>query len=328
MTMHVIETTASAGLRLAERPLPEPPAGAVRLRVRAAGVNRPDLLQRRGLYPPPEGASDVLGLEVAGEVDALGEGVTGWTLGDPVMALLPGGGYATHALCDARHLLRKPDSLSFEAAAGFPETAYTVWANVFEAGRLRAGERLFVHGATSGIGTTACAMARALGGTTGTEVWGTAGTREGCEAALSHGYARCWPREAAWDAEAHAAGGADVVLDMAGGDYVARNLSFLRAGGRHVSIAFLRGVACEVNVMDVMRRRLTLTGSTLRARPGEEKARLTDEIRRHVLPHLGRGALSPVIDRVFPLAEAEAAHDHLEAGGHVGKVILRVDRAA
>ena len=322
--MRVIETDGAGGLSLAERPLPAPAPGEARLRVRAAGVNRPDLLQRRGLYPPPEGASDVLGLEVAGQIDALGEGVAGWAVGDPVMALLPGGGYATHALCDARHLLGKPDDLSFEAAAGFPETAYTVWANVFEAGRLWTGERLFVHGATSGIGTMAGAMARALGA----EVWGTAGTARGCEAARRQGYARCWLRDAPWDAEAREAGGADVVLDMAGGDYVARNLGLLREGGRHVSIAFLRGVTGEVNVMDVMRRRLTLTGSTLRARSAEEKARLTDEVRRHVLPHLEGGALAPVIDRVFPLAEAGAAHAYLEAGGHVGKVILRVDHDA
>ena len=327
MSMRVIEAAGAGGpevLRLGSRAMPEAGPGEVVIAVRAAGVNRPDLLQRQGLYPAPPGASDVLGLEVAGRIAALGEGAGTWQVGDAVMALLPGGGYAERAVCDARHVLRKPEDLSFEEGAAFCETAYTVWANAFEAGALRPGERLFVHGATSGIGTMAGAMARALGA----EVWGTAGTARGCEAARRQGYARCWLRDAPWDAEAREAGGADVVLDMAGGDYVARNLGLLREGGRHVSIAFLRGVTGEVNVMDVMRRRLTLTGSTLRARSAEEKARLTDEVRRHVLPHLEGGALAPVIDRVFPLAEAGAAHAHLEAGGHVGKVILRVDHDA
>ena len=322
-SMTVIEAGGAGGpevLRRAERAAPTPGRGEVVIAVRAAGVNRPDLLQRQGLYPPPAGASDVLGLEVAGIVAARGEGVTGLREGDAVMALLPGGGYAERALCDARHVLPKPDALSFEEAAGFCETAFTVWANAVEAGGLRPGERLLVHGATSGIGTMAGKVAVALGA----EAWGTAGTPAKAAAARAQGYARCWNhRREDWSEAAREAGGVDVVLDMVGGDYLARNVAALREGGRHVSIAFLRGTEGTLDILAVMRRRLTLTGSTLRARPSEEKARLTREVRAHLLPHLAEGRLTPVIDRVFPLAEAAAAHAHLEAGGHVGKVILR-----
>ena len=307
-------------LRTVRRPKPVPGPGEVLIAVRAAGVNRPDLLQRQGLYPPPPGATDVPGLEVAGEIAALGDGADGVAVGDAVMALLPGGGYATHAVCDARHLLPKPAALSFEEAAGFPETAFTVWANAFEAGALTPGERLLVHGATSGIGTMAGRLASALGA----EVFGTAGTDEKCAAAERTGYARCWNyREENWSEAARAAGGVDVVLDMVGGDYLERNVAALRDGGRHVSIAFLRGTQGTLDILAVMRRRLTLTGSTLRARSAAEKARLTGEVRRHVLPHLQAGRLTPVIDRVFPMDRASAAHAHLEAGDHVGKVILR-----
>ena len=324
MTMTVIETGGRGGppvLRVGERPVPAPSRGEVVISVRAAGVNRPDLLQRQGLYPPPPGASDVLGLEVAGVVAARGEGVTSWREGDEVMALLPGGGYASHAICDARHVLPKPPGLSFDEAAGFCETAFTVWANAVEAGALRPGERLLVHGATSGIGTMAGKMAAALGA----QAWGTAGTPAKVAAALAHSYARCWDyRQEDWSVGARDAGGVDVVLDMVGGDYLARNVAALREGGRHVSIAFLRGTEGTLDLLAVMRRRLILTGSTLRARPPEEKARLTREVRTHLLPHLADGRLTPVIDRVFPLSEAAAAHAHLEAGEHVGKVILRV----
>ena len=323
MSMRVIEAAGAGGpevLRLGSRAMPEAGPGEVVIAVRAAGVNRPDLLQRQGLYPAPPGASDVLGLEVAGRIAALGEGAGTWQVGDAVMALLPGGGYAERAVCDARHVLRKPEDLSFEEGAAFCETAYTVWANAFEAGALRPGERLFVHGATSGIGTMAGRMATAFGA----EAWGTAGTEAGCSAAAGQGYARCWTREEDWSGAAAEAGGVDVVLDMAGGDYVARNLAMLREGGRHVSIAFLRGPQGALDVLAIMRKRLLLTGSTLRARTPEEKARLTAEIRTHLLPHLEAGRLTPVIDRVFALEEAAAAHAHLEAGGHVGKVVLRV----
>ena len=304
-------------LTLVPRELPPPGPGQVLIEVEAAGVNRPDVLQRSGLYPPPEGASDVLGLEVAGRVSGLGEGVSDLAPGDEVMALLPGGGYARHALADAGSVLRKPKGLTFEEAAGFPETAFTVWANAFEAGGLKAGERLFVHGATSGIGTMAGQMAAAFGA----EAWGTAGSPEKVKAALGHGYARAFDYRTEDWAEA-ARGEVDVVLDMVGGDYLARNLGLLREGGRHVSIAFLRGSEASVDVTAIMRRRLTLTGSTLRARPAPEKARLAGEIARAVLPHVGAGRIRPVIDSVFGLEDADAAHARMDED-HVGKVVLR-----
>lgn len=306
-------------LTVRERPLPPPGPGQVRIEVAAAGVNRPDVLQRMGLYPPPEGASDVLGLEVAGRIRALGEGADGFAVGDRVMALLPGGGYASEANADAGCVLPVPDGITDIQAAGFCETAFTVWTNVFEDGALAPGERLLVHGATSGIGTTAGRMASALGA----EVFGTAGTDAKCEAAAGFGYARCWNyREADWAEAIEAEGGVDVVLDMVGGDYVQRNLRCLRTSGRHVSIAFLRGVTAEVSVVDIMRRRLTLTGSTLRARPAAEKARIAGELRARVLPLLAEGRVTPVIDSTFPLDRAADAHRRMEASEHVGKIVL------
>lgn len=322
--MRVIEISRPGGpevLRLAERPTPEPQAGEVRIAVKAAGVNRPDLLQRQGAYPPPPGVTDVPGLEVAGVIDAVGAGVDASLHDTPVMALLPGGGYAEFATVDARHCLPIPDGLGFAAAAASVETAFTVWANVFEAGRLRQGERLFVHGATSGIGTMAVALGRAFGA----EVYGTAGTQDKCTAAEDLGFAQCFNhRTADWAPEMVALGGVDVVLDMVGGDYVSRNISMLRPGGRHVSIAFLGGFEARFNIMDLMRRQLTLTGSTLRARSADEKARLSDALRHHVLPHLASGAVRPVIDHIFDLRDAGTAHRRLEAGEVVGKVVLSV----
>ena len=307
----VLETVA--------RDLPPPGPGEVAIEVAAAGVNRPDVLQRLGLYPPPEGASDVLGLEVAGRVAALGPGAAGFEVGARVMALVPGGGYASRVNADVGAVLPVPDAVSDIQAAAFPETAFTVWTNAFEGGALSPGERLLVHGATSGIGTMAGRMASALGA----EVFGTAGTDGKCAAAAGFGYARCWNyREADWADAVREAGGVDVVLDMVGGDYLARNLSCLREGGRHVSIAFLRGKTAEVDITRVMRRRLTLTGSTLRARPAPEKARIAGELRRHVLPRLAAGRVTPVIDGTFPLEAAGEAHARMEASAHIGKIVL------
>ena len=317
-------------LAVSRQALPPPGPGQLRIAVAAAGVNRPDVLQRLGLYPPPEGAGDVLGLEVAGRVAALGEGVSsgeggGFVVGDRVMALLAGGGYASQANADAGSVLAVPDGVSDVEAAAFCETAFTVWTNVFEGGALAPGERLLVHGATSGIGTMAGRMASALGA----EVFGTAGTDEKREAASGCGYARCWNyREADWAREVRDAGGVDVVLDMVGGDYVQRNLGCLREGGRHVSIAFLRGAAAEVSVVDIMRRRLTLTGSTLRGRAPAEKARIAGELRRHVLPLLAEGCVTPVIDGTFPLERAADAHRRMESSEHVGKIVLTVQQSA
>ena len=321
-TMRAIEAKAPGGaevLRVADVPRPKPAPGQVLIAVEAAGVNRPDVLQRLGLYPAPEGVTPVLGLEVCGEVAALGDGVGAERLGERVMALLPGGGYAEYAVCDARHALAVPDGLSAVEAAAFPETAFTVWTNVFEAGRLTEGERLLVHGATSGIGTMAGKMAGAFGA----EAWGTAGSREKVAAAKASGYARCFDyNEEPWDELTAEAGGVDVVLDMVGGDYVARNLTTLRPRGRHVSIAFLRGTKAEIDVVRIMRGQLTLTGSTLRGRTDDEKARLAEEVRRHLLPKLANGELTPVIDGSFPLAEAADAHRRMEASEHVGKIVL------
>ena len=306
-------------LTLGTHRLPPPGPGEVAIRVAAAGVNRPDVLQRMGLYPAPDGASDILGLEVAGTVAALGAGAAGVAVGDRVMALLAGGGYASRANADAGSVLPVPDGVDDIEAAAFCETAFTVWANVFEAGALTPGGRPLVHGATSGIGTMAGKMASALGA----EVFGTAGTDEKCRAAEGLGYACCWNyREADWAEEVRAAGGVDVVLDMVAGDYVAKNLSAMREGGRHVSIAFLRGAKAEVSVVDLMRRRLTLTGSTLRGRPAPEKARIAGELRRHVLPLLARGLVTPVIDSTYPLAGAAEAHRRMESSAHVGKIVL------
>ena len=326
-TIRAVTARAPGGpevLAVTERALPPPGPGQVLIDVAAAGVNRPDVLQRMGLYPPPDGAGDVLGLEVAGRVAAAGQGVAGsgvagFEVGQRVMALLPGGGYANRALADAGSVLAVPDAITDVEAAAFCETAFTVWTNAFEAGALAPGERLLVHGATSGIGTMAGKLASAMGA----EAFGTAGTDGKCAAAPAFGYARCWNyREADWAAEIADAGGVDVVLDMVGGDYVARNLGCLRTGGRHVSIAFLRGAKAEVSVVDVMRRRLTLTGSTLRGRTPQEKARIADELRAHVLPLLAEGRVTPVIDGTYPLEEAGAAHARMERSEHVGKIVL------
>jgi putative PIG3 family NAD(P)H quinone oxidoreductase len=305
-------------LRLCERPLPEPGPGEIRIKVAAAGLNGPDLLQRQGLYPPPEGASDLPGLEVAGVVDAVGDGAR-LEPGARVTALIPGGGYAEYAIADARHTLTILEDMSFAAAAALPETLFTVWANVFEAGGLTAGETLFVHGATSGIGTMAIAMARAFGAT----VYGTAGTAEKCARAEALGAEKCFNyKDEDWSAAMQAAGGADVVLDMVGGDYVPRNLALLRPGGRHVSIAFKAGMKAEINIVQLMRNQLVLTGSMLRSRPAAEKARLRDAIEATVWPKVAAGAIVPVLDRTFPLAEAADAHRYLESGLHMGKVVL------
>ncbi|WOI53763.1 NAD(P)H-quinone oxidoreductase [Parvularcula sp. LCG005] len=306
-------------LTMGDVPRPTLADGEILIRVTAAGVNRPDILQRRGMYPPPKGASEILGLEVAGIVEERGPGTDGMVKkGARVMALLPGGGYAEYATVDARHVIPLPDILSDEEGAALPETLYTVWTNVFEAGAAQPSETLFVHGATSGIGTMAATLGRAFGLT----VMGTAGTDAKCRWAEENGYARCFNyRTDDWSSLMQDTG-ADVVLDMVGGDYVGRNLTFLRPGGRHVSIAFQGGMEARFNIIEVMQKRLTLTGSTLRARPAAEKARLTAEITRVVGPRLGRGDVRPIIDRSFPLEQAAAAHEHLESGEIAGKVIL------
>lgn len=306
-------------LRLTTRPLPVPAPGEIRIRVRAAGVNRPDIVQREGRYPPPPGASDILGLEVAGEVEAVGEGVTRWAIGDRVCALLGGGGYAQYAVVDARHALPIPDGLDFVQAAALPETAFTVFANVFEGGGLKAGETLLLHGATSGIGVMAIQMAKAAGA----RVIATSRGAAKAEAARALG------ADVSLDATAQDlaaviqdAGGADVVLDMVGAAYAELNLNALKPGGRWVVIATLTGAKAEVDLMRIMLKRIVLTGSTLRSRPADEKARLAAAVEATVWPWVASGAVKAQVEATFPLGRAAAAHARLEAGAHVGKVVL------
>jgi len=302
-------------LEVVRIPVPEPRPGEILVRVAAAGVNRPDLVQRLGLYPPPPGAPETLGLEVAGEVvNAAGR----WREGDRVCALLGGGGYAEYAVVDARHALPVPRNLDFVQAAALPETVFTVWANVFEHGSLQAGETLMVHGATSGIGTTAIQMGKAAGAV----VIATARGRK-AKAALD------WGADAAVDATAEdfqavakEMGGVDVVLDMVGGPYFAKNLEALNRGGRIVYIANLGGPVIEVPVFRLMQKRAVVTGSLLRPREADEKARLAAEIERVVWPWVEADKVTPVVERTFPLEAAAAAHVLLESGGHVGKVVL------
>lgn len=295
---------------------PVPKDGEILIRVRAAGINRPDLLQRLGFYPPPPGAPDTLGLEVAGEV------VTGagrWTAGDRVAALLGGGGYAQYAVVDARHALPIPAGLDFTQAAGLPETVFTVFANVFEHGGLKAGETFMVHGATSGIGVTAIQMAKAAGA----RVIATGRGADKAAQALALGADVAIDTTTQDFAEiAQAEGGVDVVLDMVGAAYFAKNLAALKTGGRIVYIAAQAGGAIELPIIAIMQKRAVITGSTLRPRSADEKARLAAEIERIVWPWVEAGKVRAVVDRTFPLADAAGAHAFLEAGAHVGKVVL------
>ncbi len=323
-TMQAIEISEPGGpevLRLTERPMPSPQGSEVLIRVAAAGVNRPDVLQRMGMYPPPPGASDLPGLEVAGEVVATGPDVKDWKAGDALCALLTGGGYAEYAIADAGSCLPVPKGLSPEEAASLPETVFTVWANVFDDAKLQAGETLLVHGGTSGIGVTCIAMAKAFGA----KVIATAGTSEKCETCLTLGADHAFNYKVdRWDDQIAKSGGADVILDMTGGDFVPRNLACLNPQGRHVSIAFLRGAEATVNILMIMRNRLRLSGSTMKARSFDEKARLARDIRTHVWPRIESGAMKPAIDRLYPLAEAAKAHERMESGAHTGKIILKI----
>lgn len=309
----------ATALELRRMPVPVPKAGEVLIRVRAAGVNRPDVFQRMGLYPPPPGAPETLGLEVAGEiVEPCGR----WRVGDRVCALLGGGGYAQFAVCDGRHVLPVPEPLTFVEAAGLPETVITVYANVFEHGALKPGETLMVHGATSGIGWTAIQMGKAAGA----RVIATARSPAKANTARSAGADIVVDTSVQKFAEvALADGGVDVVLDMVGGQYFDQNLSALRQGGRIVFIATLGGGEVTLPVLQLMQKRAVLTGSTLRGRSADEKARLTRKIEQVVWPWLSNGRLVPRVDREFRLGEAAGAHLYLEANDHVGKVVLTTE---
>ncbi len=321
--MQAIEISAPGSaevLRPVNRPVPVAGHGQILIRVAWAGVNRPDVLQRAGSYAPPPGASDLPGLECSGVVAAVGPGVSRWRPGDPVCALLPGGGYAEFAICAADHALPVPAGLDLRSAAALPETAFTVWSNVVMRGRLRAGERFLVHGGSSGIGTMAIQVAHALGAV----VWATAGSEQKCAACAELGAHPINYREADFVTVMRKAGGADLILDMVGGDYIARNIKSLADDGRLVMIAFLAGAKAEINFAQVMTRRLTLTGSTLRPQSERAKGRIARQLEEKLWPLIAGGAVRPVIDSSFALLNAVDAHRHMESSGHIGKILLQV----
>lgn len=325
-TMKAIKIRKPGGpevLEIGELARPEPGPGEILIRVSAAGVNRPDTFQRMGLYPPPPGAPETPGLEVAGEVVATGPGVTRWKAGDRVCALVGGGGYAEFCPAHEAHALPVPKGLSEIEAAGLPETVFTVWTNVFERGALKPGETFLVHGGTSGIGTTAIQLALAFGA----RVIATAGSADKCATCVKLGAEAINYRDQDFVAEVMKLTdqrGVDVILDMVGGDYIQRNISSAAPDGRIVSIAFLRGPKAEVNFMPVMTKRLTLTGSTLRPRSNEEKAALARAIEANVWPLIETGRVKPIIDTTFPLADAAKAHALMESSSHIGKIVLTV----
>jgi NADPH:quinone reductase len=324
--MRVIEISQFGppeGLQLAERPDPVAGAGEVLIEVAAAGVNRPDVIQRLGKYPPPPGASDIPGLEVSGTIAAVGPGVSGWTVGDTACALLAGGGYAERVAVPQEQVLPVPHGLTMIEAAAIPETFFTVWTNVMDRGRLRAGETILIHGGTSGIGTTAIQLAREKGAT----VLTTAGSGEKCEAAHKLGATAFNYRADDWVALTKTATngrGADVILDIVGGDYIARNLDALAMEGRLIQIAFLKSPKAEVDFSLIMRKRLWVTGSTLRPRSPAEKGEIAKALLANVWPLLEQRKVKPIIHKVFPLAQAADAHRLMEASTHVGKIVLDV----
>ncbi|WP_137753621.1 NAD(P)H-quinone oxidoreductase [Sphingopyxis sp. L1A2A] len=308
-----------------QRPVPQPAADEVLIRVAAAGVNRPDVLQRMGYYPPPPGASDLPGLEIAGTIVAVGPGGDPELLGQAVCALVAGGGYAEYCVAPVGSCLPVPRGFAMAEAAALPETVFTVWHNLFERAWVKDGDTVLVHGGTSGIGTTAIGLCKLFD----IRVIVTCGSAGKCAAALALGADLAVDYSAADYVEAVRAftdgRGVDAVLDMVGGDYLPRNLACLAEDGRHVTIAFQRGMKVEIDIADVMRRRLTLTGSTLRARSADFKAALADEIHRILWPRLAQGGWKPAMDQIFPLAEASAAHARMQAGEHVGKIVLMVE---
>ena len=325
--MPAIEITEPGGpevLRPVQVPVPEPGVEDVLIRVAAAGVNRPDAIQRQGSYPAPKGASPLPGLEVAGTVVRVGERVTGLSVGDRVCALVTGGGYAGYCAAPAPQCLPVPAGLSMEEAAALPETLFTVWSNVFDRAGLKAGETILVHGGSSGIGTTAIQLCRAMGA----RVFTTAGSDEKCAACVGLGAERAinYRTEDFGPIVKDLTGGrgVDVVLDMVGGDYIARDIEIMATEGRHVSIAFLSGAKVTLNFMKVMLKRLTLTGSTLRARPVADKAAIALALREKVWPLVEAGDIRPLIHSRFPLADASAAHALMESSAHIGKIVLTV----
>ncbi len=325
--MQVVEIAAPGGpeqLRVVVRPVPQPGEGEVLVRVAAAGVNRPDVMQREGRYPPPPGASDIPGLEISGEIVAMGANVSGLAVGSKITALLPGGGYATYAVAAAPLCLPVPDGLSMVEAAALPETFFTVWTNLFDRGRCQPGETVLIHGGTSGIGTTAIQLATAWGA----RVFATAGSADKARACERFGAVRGIDYRTEDFVEVirkeTAGRGADVILDMVGASYLSRNLDAAAVEGRLVVISLIGGARAEINLGTIMAKRLTLTGSTLRARTVPQKAMVAEAVRRNVWPLLAAGRVRPIIYATFPLAEASEAHRLMESSQHIGKIVLTV----
>jgi len=325
--MSVVEIASPGGpeqLKLAQRPVPRPGEGEVLVRVAAAGVNRPDVMQRQGRYPPPPGASDLPGLEIAGEIAALGPKVSGLSIGDKVTALLSGGGYASYAVAAAPLCLPLPEGISMVEAAAIPETFFTVWTNLFDRGRCKAGDTVLIHGGTSGIGTTAIQLAAAWGA----RVFATAGSDDKARACERLGAVRginYRTQDFVEVMRAETAGnGVDVTLDMVAGSYVARNLEIAALEGRIVMISLIGGARAEVNLGTILTKRLTLTGSTLRSRTVAQKAEVADAVKKNIWPLLAAGRVRPIIHATFPLAEAGEAHRLMESSNHIGKIVLTI----
>ena len=322
--MTAIEIVAPGGpdvLQLTRRPVPTPGQGEVVIELAYAGVNRPDTLQRAGLYNPPVSASDLPGLEGAGVISAIGLGVTQWSVGDEVCALLPGGGYAQYVATNATHCLPIPRGLSLKQAACLPETFFTVYSNVFQRGKLEVGEKFLIHGGSSGIGTTAIQLAHLFGA----RVFATAGSKEKCQACKDLGAERVINyRSEVFEDVLKPYGGVDLILDMVGGDYIQRNLKSLADDGRLVQIAFLQRPKVVLNLVQMMTRRLSITGSTLRPQSDLAKAKIACALLEKVWPHLATNRIAPVMDSEFPLSEAAEAHKRMESGKHIGKIVLKI----
>jgi putative PIG3 family NAD(P)H quinone oxidoreductase len=320
---YIVVDPVNQDLSVEQGAMPSPAAGEVLIKVRAAGINRADLLQRKGLYPPPADASPILGLEVAGEIVALGEGVSNWSVGDKVCALTHGGGYADFSIAPASQCLPIPRGFSKAEAASLPEALLTVWHNIFQRAALQPGENVLIHGGASGIGTLGIMMCQAMG----SEVYSTAGTDLKCQALEARGVKRAinYKRED-FDAVLTELGLKDqihVILDLAGGDFIQKNLNLAAPEGRIVNISYLRGFTAEVNFAPLLMKRITLTGSTLRAQSFEQKAVMVEQLREHIYPHLESGKIKPLVDSIYALDDAAQAHSHMESGEHMGKIILR-----
>ncbi|MGD8344458.1 MAG: NAD(P)H-quinone oxidoreductase [Desulfobacterales bacterium] len=322
--IHISKHGEPEVMKMKKGPVPDPGNGEVLIKVHAAGVNRPDVMQRQGLYPPPQGASPILGLEVAGEVVAIGSHVSAWSVSDRVCALTNGGGYAEYVAVPAGQCLPVPRGLTLEEAAALPETFFTVWSNVFDRARLKPGERFLVHGGSSGIGTTAIQMAKALGSI----VFTTAGSKEKCAACRRFGadVAVNYQEQDYVEVlkQVTDGQGVDVILDMVGGDYVARNLKLAAKDGRVVSISFIKGSHVEIDMMSILRKRLIVTGSTLRPRSAEAKAKIADQLRAHIWPLIESKKIKPLIAARFPLEDVAKSHRLMESSKHIGKIILAV----